>query len=82
MITSLIGRRGQLTIPRDIRRQLGLQEGDRVAFISQGDQVLLVPLRQSLLDLRGSVLVQGEQDFDAVRKASLAAGARKVAEHD
>lgn len=82
MITSLIGRRGQLTIPRDIRRQLGLQEGDRVAFISQGDQVLLVPLRQNLLDLRGSVPVQGEQDFDAVRKASLAAGARKVAEHD
>lgn len=78
MITSLVGRRGQLTIPRDIRRQLGLQEGDRVAFISQGDQVLLVPLRHSLLDLRGSVPVQGEQDFDAVRKASLAARPRKV----
>jgi len=81
MITSLIGRRGQLTIPRDIRRQLGLQEGDRVAFISQGDQVILLPLRQSLLDLRGSVPVQGEQDFDTVRKASLAKRARKVAEN-
>lgn len=79
MITSLVGRRGQLTIPRDIRRQLGIQEGDRVAFISQGDQVVLVPLRQSLLDLRGSVPVQGEQDFEAVRKASLAKRARKVA---
>jgi len=81
MITSLVGRRGQLTIPRDIRRQLGLQEGDRVAFISQGDQVVLIPLRQSLLDLRGTVPVQGEQDFEAVRKASLEARARKVAEN-
>jgi len=81
MITSLVGRRGQLTIPSPIRRQLGIQEGDRVAFIYQGDQVLLIPLRQSLLDLRGSVPVQGEQDFDAVRKASLAKRARKVAEN-
>jgi len=79
MITSLIGRRGQMTIPRHIRRQLGLQEGDRVAFIYQGDQVLLVPLRQSLLDLRGSVSVQSEQDFEAVRKVSLEARACKVA---
>ena len=82
MITSLVGRRGQLTIPSHIRRQLGLQEGDRVAFISQGDQVVLVPLRQTLLDLRGSVPVQGEQDFESVRKASLAAQARKVAGHE
>ena len=82
MITSLVGRRGQLTIPRDIRRQLGLQEGDRVAFVSQGDQVVLVPLRQSLLDLRGSIPVLGEQDFEAVRKVSLTKRARKVAGHE
>ena len=81
MITSLVGRRGQLTIPSPIRRQLGIQEGDRVSFISQGNQVVLVPLRQSLLDLRGSVPVQGEQDFDAVRKASQERRARKVAEN-
>ena len=44
--------------------------------------MILVPLRQSLLDLRGSVPVQGEQDFEAVRKASLAARARKVVGHE
>lgn len=31
MITAKIGRRGQFTLPREIRRAMGLKEGDRRA---------------------------------------------------
>lgn len=68
MIVSKVGRRGQLTLPQSIRRWLGLKEGDRVAFIRRGDEIVLQPLTQTLLDLRGSVPVSGPQDFPAIRQ--------------
>ena len=46
---------------------MGVQEGDHVAFVERGGEIVLRPVRQSLRDLRGSVPVNGPQDFDAVR---------------
>jgi AbrB family looped-hinge helix DNA binding protein len=34
--------KGQVTLPRDIRRSLGVSEGDRVTFIQQGDRVIVM----------------------------------------
>lgn len=68
MITIKIGRRGQITIPRQIRRDLGLKEGDTIALISQGESAILRPLTKTLLDLRGSVPVQTVQNFEAIRQ--------------
>ena len=47
MITVKIGKRGQITIPRDIRRNLGLKEGDKIALISQGDRAILQPITKT-----------------------------------
>lgn len=82
MITSTVGRRGQVTVPRTIRRSLNLQEGDRVAFIRRGDEIILQPLTRTLLDLRGSVPVGEPQDFAAIRKQVIQEQARKVTEGD
>ena len=68
MPTAKVGRRGQLTLPKPVRQALGLGEGDRVAFVDQGGEVVLRPLRVTLRDLRGSVPVDGPQDFDAIRE--------------
>lgn len=76
---STIGRRGQMTVPRAIRRLLDLQEGDRVAFISRGNEVILQPLTKTLLDVRGSVPVQEAQDFEAIRNQVIREHAQKVA---
>ena len=73
MITATVGRRGYITIPRNLRRQIGLKEGDRVTLVVEGDQIVLRPITQTLLDLRGSVPVKGPQDFDAIRKQVIAA---------
>lgn len=80
MITSKVGRRGQITLPRSIRHWLGLSAGDRVAFIRRGDEIVLQPLTRTLLDLRGSVPVSGPQDFEEIRQQTQAAHARQVVE--
>jgi len=80
MIISTVGRRGQMTVPRQLRRALNLQEGDRVAFIRRGDEIVLQPLTHTLLDLRGSVPVAEPQDFDAIREQVIQEHARKVAQ--
>jgi AbrB family looped-hinge helix DNA binding protein len=77
MITTKVGRRGQVTLPSQVRRQTGIKEGDRIALILQGDQVLIRPLTQTLLDLRGSVPVAGEQDFPEIRRQVLTERARR-----
>lgn len=68
MITAKVGRRGQITLPRAIRRRLAVEEGQHVAFVIQGGQVTLYPLNQTLLGQRGMVAVDGPQDFEAIRE--------------
>jgi len=67
MNVSKVGRRGQIAIPRMIRQELNLQEGDRLAFIRRGDEVILQPLKHTLSDFRGSIPVSEPQDFEAIR---------------
>jgi AbrB family looped-hinge helix DNA binding protein len=71
MNISKVGRRGQISIPRLIRQELNLQEGDRLAFVRRGDEVILQPLKSTLSDFRGSIPVTEPQDFDAIRQQVL-----------
>jgi AbrB family looped-hinge helix DNA binding protein len=34
--------KGQITIPKDVRKVLGVSEGDRVSFVVEGDSVRIV----------------------------------------
>mgnify|MGYP006297826473 CR=1 FL=1 len=58
--------RGRVTIPRELREELGLKPGDRVAFTETENGILLEPVRGTLLDHRGSLEVDGEQDFERI----------------
>ncbi len=54
MATSTITSKGQTTIPKSIRDRLGLKPGDRVEFlIEDGDRVVMIPATLSLSDLAG-----------------------------
>ncbi len=82
MIITKVGRKGQITVPKEIRKCLRIEEGDRIAFVRRGEEVVLQPLTRTLLDLRGSVPISGPQDFAAIRRQVLAEHARKVASDD
>jgi AbrB family looped-hinge helix DNA binding protein len=38
---TVVTRKGQVTIPVDIRRALGIKEGDKVAFVVEDNQIKL-----------------------------------------
>ena len=54
MPTSTMTTKGQITIPRAVREQLGLHEGVRLEFVVESDGTLRVrPLKGSVSDLFG-----------------------------
>ena len=55
MIGSKLTSKGQTTIPKEIRDYLGIQPGDRVVFLRKDGQVILEGVKETLMDLRGSV---------------------------
>ena len=77
MIASKVGRRGQITLPREIRRLLNLRQGDRVMFRKRDDTVIQELMPLTLVDLRGSVKVNGQQDFCEIRRKVVAARVRE-----
>lgn len=47
MLSSTISSKGQITVPIEIRRRLGLKEGDRVEFVISDAQTVIRPARQA-----------------------------------
>ena len=43
--SSTISSKGQITVPQEIRKRLGLQAGDRVEFVVEGDRTVIRPIR-------------------------------------
>jgi AbrB family looped-hinge helix DNA binding protein len=78
MSATRIGRRGQIVLPKEVRQKIGVKEGDQIAFIIDGDQVVIKPITKSLLDIRGSVKVNGEQNFEKIRRDVLTKRAEKA----
>lgn len=55
MTISKVTSKGQATIPKEVRELLGIRPGDKVAFVVRGDTVVVIPVRGTLRDLRGSI---------------------------
>ena len=69
MASSVITRKGQVTIPKVIRDEVNWQEGDRLVFVVRDGEVVLKHLQGTILDLEGSVEPSRHpEDFDAVRR--------------
>ena len=78
MAFATLGSKGQITIPLEVRRKLGLKAGDRIDFVleKKSGEVLLKAKKRPLTDLLG--ILQGavkrplsvEQMHDAVLQAA------------
>ncbi len=70
--STVVTRKGQITIPAEFRRQLGIDQGDRIGVVMDGHQVKLVP--------RGSVVERTRGAMKSRKPALTARALRKAAE--
>jgi len=67
-----ISAKGQVTIPKEVRKALSLQSSDRVIIVLDGAQAIIKPIRGNLLDIGGSITIpEGQKpiDFQRVRES-------------
>ena len=57
MLATRVGRRGQIVLPKEVRTKIKVAEGDQIAFVIDGEQVVIKPITHTLLELRGRVKV-------------------------
>ena len=53
MSTATVTTKGQITIPADVRRRLGLQPGDRVVFVEMEGGFAIKPAIDDVRSLKG-----------------------------
>ena len=68
MQESTITSKGQTTLPRDVRRALDLQAGDRIRYVVEGGEVRILPVRK-LGALRGIIKIQHPVSLDEMDAA-------------
>jgi AbrB family looped-hinge helix DNA binding protein len=65
-----ISAKGQVTIPKEVRRALAIKSTDRVIIVLDGEQAVLKPIRGNLLDIGGSITDEEKPiDFQRVRES-------------
>ncbi|WP_338834360.1 hypothetical protein MHLNE_07120 [Moorella humiferrea] len=74
-----ISAKGQVTIPAEIRKFLGVTPGTHLRFVIRGDTVQIEKGGQGIAALKGSVPVAEEQDFLAVRQHAMGEVASEIA---
>lgn len=80
---STITQKGQVTIPIEFRRRLGLEPHDRVAFELDEDGIRLRPLESRVLRHYGAVRPRNRpEDWAAVREETERLAAEDTAAED
>ena len=59
-LRSTVTRKGQVTIPLQVRRLLGLKPNSRVVFSVEGDKVYLAAEAETLESIYGAVRTEGD----------------------
>lgn len=79
--TTTITQKGQVTIPAQIRKALGLNPSDSLLFTLEEEKIIATPIKKTLLDLYGSVKSKGRKPIDLkkLRLKMVKAVAQKVA---
>jgi len=72
MPISILTPKGQMTIPKEIRKALNLKPSEKVIIVVEGGQAIIMPLKGNILDIGGSLKVSDKEgkpiDFHKVRE--------------
>ena len=81
MSMSVLTKKGQTTIPKDIRNFLNLAPNDKILYLMEGKKVVIKPLKGNILDLKGSVKIKDKPiDLKNLSSETKKRVARKIAE--
>ncbi len=81
MPIAILTSKGQMTIPKEIRRALNLKPSEKVIIVVEGKQAIIKPLRGNILDIGGSIRISETEkpiDFHKVREEVKKRVAKKV----
>lgn len=82
MPVALLTSKGQVTIPKEVRKALNLKPSEKLIIIVEGNQAVIKPLRGNILDIGGSIKTPEKgkpADFYRVREEVKRRIARKAA---
>lgn len=82
MPVAVLTSKGQMTIPKEIRKALNLKPSERVIIVVEGGQAVIKPLRGNILDIGGSIRLPAKEkpiDFHRVREEVKKGIAKKAA---
>jgi AbrB family looped-hinge helix DNA binding protein len=71
MPISVLTSKGQMTIPKVVRKALNLKPSEKVIIVVEGNQAIIKPLKGNLLDMGGSIKISGKEkpiNFKKVRE--------------
>ena len=71
MPIALLTSKGQITVPKEVRKALNLKPSEKVIVVVEGDQAVIKPLKGNILDIGGSVKIPDNEkpvDFRKVRE--------------
>lgn len=72
LYASVVTQKGQVTIPVEIRRALGIKANDRVAFIIEQDRACIEPIAESIETIFGAIEpIQRPEDFQRLRDTAI-----------
>lgn len=61
MATAAVTSKGQITIPVEVRKKLGIKPGDRARFVEgENGEIILKPKTGSIMDLKGIARWKGK----------------------
>ncbi len=82
MPIAVLTSKGQMTIPKEVRKALNLRPSEKVIIVVEGNRAILQPLKGNLLDIGGSVKVADREkpiEFKKVREEVKKRVAKKIA---
>lgn len=71
MPIAILTSKGQMTVPKEVRKALNLKPSEKVIIVVEGDQAVIKPLKGNILDIGGSIRIPDKEkpvDFQKVRE--------------
>lgn len=71
MIRVGISKKGQVTLPAEVRKHLNIKPKSHVYFVIENDGVRVIPAKEGIESLKGILSASGPQDFKKIRHRAM-----------